>query len=301
MGAHDKDDLEDRLISISSAPRVTREAIESAIIAEHYFTAFEGRIGAIMEGSYESIGSDAGSDKDLNALKLLTFCVLVLNNGYTVHGISACASPENFNQEIGRTIARANAVTQIWPLMGYELRTRLHHQESMTSGDPLGEALTMLLASSFGNTKALRAEHARMILAELIPVNIESNEQIAQICHSANRSWCELNGDMSQPEWSELPQGLKNSLISGVAFVRANPDAGEAAQHEEWMRTRLADGWTYGPIKDPETKTHPCLVPFNELPETMQFKDRLFRTIVLACLRPDTTAKTTNHLSLVRN
>jgi len=58
-------------------------------------------------------------------LELLTFCVLVLRNGFTVTGESACASPENFDAEIGRKIARANAVNKIWPLMGYALKQKL--------------------------------------------------------------------------------------------------------------------------------------------------------------------------------
>ncbi|MGL6045418.1 MAG: Gp49 family protein, partial [Vogesella sp.] len=61
-------------------------------------------------------------------LSLLTFCVLQLHNGFTVTGESACASPENFDAEVGRKIARANAVQKIWPLMGYELRSRLSEQ-----------------------------------------------------------------------------------------------------------------------------------------------------------------------------
>ena len=59
------------------------------------------------------------------SLDLLTFCVLVLRNGFTVTGESACASPENFDSEIGRKVARQNAVQKIWPLMGYELKSRL--------------------------------------------------------------------------------------------------------------------------------------------------------------------------------
>ncbi len=57
---------------------------------------------------------------------MLTFCVLVLRNGFTVTGESACASPENFDAEIGRKIARENAVQKIWPLMGYALKQKLH-------------------------------------------------------------------------------------------------------------------------------------------------------------------------------
>ena len=59
-------------------------------------------------------------------LGLLTFCVLVLRNGFTVTGESACASPENFDAEIGRKIARENAINKVWALMGYELRSKLH-------------------------------------------------------------------------------------------------------------------------------------------------------------------------------
>ena len=59
------------------------------------------------------------------ALSLLTFCVLVLKNGFTVTGESACASPENFDAELGRKIARQKAVEKIWPLMGYALKERL--------------------------------------------------------------------------------------------------------------------------------------------------------------------------------
>ena len=95
-----------------TAPRITPADIEANIASEHYFTAAQGVIGNVDE------------DGDIpESLNLLTFCVLVLRNGFTVTGESACASPENFNAEIGRKIARQNAVAKIWPLMGYELRS----------------------------------------------------------------------------------------------------------------------------------------------------------------------------------
>jgi Phage protein (N4 Gp49/phage Sf6 gene 66) family len=99
-----------------TAPRVTPADIESNIDYTHYFTAREGCEGAGMGGGvyHESIG-------------LLTFCVLVLRNGFTVTGESACASPENFNAEIGRKIAYENAKQKIWPLMGYALKQQLHN------------------------------------------------------------------------------------------------------------------------------------------------------------------------------
>ena len=290
---------EEALTRHSKAPRVTMEAIEANILAEHYFTAYEGRMGSVVEGTYSSIGEGAGTLEDLDSLKLLTFCVLVLKNGYTVHGVSACASPANFNRDIGQSIARTNAVNQIWSLMGYELKTKLHNEELIQRSDPLGESLTMLLATSFGNPNALKPEQARMILEELIPTNIETNEDIAKICHEANRSWCELNGDFSQLPWSEAPGWARNSAIAGVAFHRANPDAGDDASHNAWMEHKLADGWVYGEEKDVEAKTHPCLVPFDELPHEQQFKDRLFRTIVHASLKSPIARTAGNHLRVV--
>ena len=101
-----------------TAPRVTPADIEANIVQETYFTAADGKLGAH--------GTEATDDAVRLALSRLTFCVLVLRNGFTVTGESACASPENFDAEIGRKIARQNAVQKIWPLMGYELKQRLH-------------------------------------------------------------------------------------------------------------------------------------------------------------------------------
>ncbi len=93
-----------------NAPRIRPADIEANIASEWFFTAADG---AKIGGSQP------------HPLDLLTFCVLVLRNGFTVTGESACASPENFDAEIGRRIARENAVAKIWPLMGYELRSKL--------------------------------------------------------------------------------------------------------------------------------------------------------------------------------
>lgn len=106
------------------APRVTPADIESAIKSEHYFTAADGVLGArFFEGAHRDEIAEQGP------LNLLTFCVLVLDNGFTVTGESACASPENFNAEIGQRIARRNAVDKIWPLLGFRLRDKLAAEE----------------------------------------------------------------------------------------------------------------------------------------------------------------------------
>jgi hypothetical protein len=99
-----------------TAPRVTPVDIKANIASEHYFTATEAMFGRTRGPEWQA------SPKELD---LLTFCVLVLRNGFTVTGESACASPENFDAEIGRKIARENAVQKIWPLMGYALKERL--------------------------------------------------------------------------------------------------------------------------------------------------------------------------------
>jgi hypothetical protein len=59
------------------------------------------------------------------------------------------------------------------------------------------------------------------------------------------------------------------------------PFGGAQATHESWLREKVADGWVYGPTKDPARKQHPCLVPFAELPREQQAKDYLFRAVVL--------------------
>ena len=147
-----------------TAPRVTPEDIEANIAGEYFFTA-EQAVGGVnssmvdrflswplpkdfapdagisfKESAWWPTGTNllhAGQAKEmlqhvvggapvLPALGLLTFYVLVLKNGFTVTGESACASPENFDAELGRKIARQNAVAKIWPLLGFSLKQKLH-------------------------------------------------------------------------------------------------------------------------------------------------------------------------------
>ncbi len=110
-----------------NAPRVTPADIEANIAAEIYSTGLD--CAAEAAGDARGVFNRIKTDVDLtvvnDSLRLLTFCVLVLRNGFTVTGESACASPENFDAEIGRKIARANAVQKMWPLMGYALKEKL--------------------------------------------------------------------------------------------------------------------------------------------------------------------------------
>ena len=107
-----------------TAPRVMPADLEDNIVTEVYFTAADGATGqnAIL---IETHGNDPDIQATHDSLKLVTFCVLRLKNGFTVVGESACASPENFDAELGRKIARENAKQKLWPLMGYELKSKL--------------------------------------------------------------------------------------------------------------------------------------------------------------------------------
>lgn len=103
---------------------------------------------------------------------------------------------------------------------------------------------------------------------------------IAVVCHEANRAWCVGNADDSQKLWVEAEEWQRDSAIKGVLFRLENPDAKEDAQHNAWMKDKVDTGWVYGTIKDAEAKTHPCIVPFDQLPEFQQKKDKLFCAIV---------------------
>lgn len=106
-------DEDKRAADVAVAPRVTLANITDSI-AEIYYINGE-----------KTVSSVPGNPTPAKALKLLTLCIMVLKNGYTIVGTSACASPENYNEELGNKIAYENCIRQIWPLMGFALRDRL--------------------------------------------------------------------------------------------------------------------------------------------------------------------------------
>lgn len=217
----DAGEIEDALEAKGlDAPRITPGHIEDVIMGEQYIRVPNST---------------------------MTMCFLTLANGTIVTGESACASPANFDADLGEQIARADAVQKIWPLEGYLLRQRL----------------------AFGQVEWI------------------ADSMIAKIAHEVNRVWCAYNGDTSQPPWEDAPDWQTDSAMNGVRFHRRNPGAPDSASHDNWMAEKIADGWVYGEVKDPAAKTHPCIVPFDQLPPEQQFKDRLFATIVRTCLSVD--------------
>lgn len=105
-------------------------------------------------------------------------------------------------------------------------------------------------------------------------------ELAARAAHEVNRAYCEGLGDLSQKPWAEAPEWQRHSCRCGVEGV-ANGNGPEQS-HESWTAQKISEGWVFGPIKDPEAKTHPCLVPYADLPPQQKLKDALFVAVVTA-------------------
>lgn len=107
-------------------------------------------------------------------------------------------------------------------------------------------------------------------------------DDIAKVCHEANRAYCETLGDKSQPSWENAPDWQKTSARNGVKFHLEHFGATQDMSHNNWLKEKEKEGWKYGPVKDPVKKEHPCFVPYNRLPVEQQAKDGLFARIVTA-------------------
>lgn len=180
----------------------------------------------------------------------LTICVLTLENGFTVTGESACVDPRNFNAEMGQKIAYDMAFNKIWSLEGYVMATNQNADKK--------------LAVTCNDEPAL----SRL-------------DSIARVCHEVNRAYCQAMGDDSQAAWNDAPAWQHESARMGVK-LHLSGDFGPEASHASWMKQKLDDGWEYGPVKNAETKTHPCIMPFDQLPKEQQAKDYIFRAVVHA-------------------
>ena len=106
----------------------------------------------------------------------------------------------------------------------------------------------------------------------------EEYYKIAKICHQVNKAYCESIGDTSQVDWEEAPNWQIQSAINGVKS-HLNDNITPEQSHEVWMKEKIDNGWIYGPEKDETLKTHPCIVPYNELPLEQRTKDYLFKAV----------------------
>lgn len=100
----------------------------------------------------------------------------------------------------------------------------------------------------------------------------------AMAAHEANRAYCRAIGDNSQPSWDDAPDWQRASATEGVeGALKGNTPA---ESHAGWLAHKEADGWKWGPTKDPEQKLHPCMVPYSELPPEQRQKDQIFVNVV---------------------
>lgn len=113
---------------------------------------------------------------------------------------------------------------------------------------------------------------------------------IARVAHEVNRAYCQALGDFTQPQWERAPTWQRESAMDGVRFHLAEPNATPEQIHNEWLKAKEKEGWKYGPVKNPETKEHPCFVPYEQLPLEQRAKDYLFKGVVDA-LRPGPAAR----------
>lgn len=110
-----------------------------------------------------------------------------------------------------------------------------------------------------------------------------TSEQIARVVHEANRAYCQTIGDDSQPAWMDAPDWQRSSAIDGVSGILSGRITRPEQSHESWLAEKARTGWKYGPVKNTETKEHPCFVAYAELPPEQQTKDAIFFAIVEAC------------------
>jgi hypothetical protein len=117
---------------------------------------------------------------------------------------------------------------------------------------------------------------------------MDRREILARACHAAWYAYTVLGLQENGEMWHDAPEWQKDSIRKAIDFwdnclsrsaqigtideliIRLSP-----LSHENWMKDKAADGWVYGEAKDSEKKTHPCMVPYNDLPETQQIKDEV--------------------------
>lgn len=103
---------------------------------------------------------------------------------------------------------------------------------------------------------------------------------LARICHEANRAFCYTQGDADHESWDNTPEDIKWSAMDGVNNLLSNPTMTPEDSHKNWIKFKESKGWTYGKEKSDIDKTHPCMVPYDQLPQFEKFKDTLFHAIV---------------------
>lgn len=107
-------------------------------------------------------------------------------------------------------------------------------------------------------------------------------ELAAKTAHTVNNEYRKALGEAVKPAWEECPEELRNSVRSGVSGILAGNSP--ETSHEGWLTFKAQHGWSYGEVEDPIKKTHPCFLPYDQLPPAQRLKDTIFHSVVRGVL-----------------
>lgn len=169
-------------------------------------------------------------------------------------------------------------------------RKVLHIQ---VAGEPSAQQLadvTRLFVEATENTdmKALATMANAQVYSFEVPLDDKPSLQvvgainlatIAKVARDVNCAYANSIGDNTVVPWDAETPANQMTLVTAIQN-RLRYGYTAEQQHEAWLNSKAADGWTYGPIKDVETKLHPAFVPYDQLPAEQKIKDHLFAAVV---------------------
>ncbi|MHB1000480.1 MAG: RyR domain-containing protein [Armatimonadota bacterium] len=144
---------------------------------------------------------------------------------------------------------------------------------------------TPSLMNAFWTQEISEEEYSKMKSKKEKAKPILIVDDIAKACHEANRAYCLQIGDDSQVAWEDAPEWQRQSCMSGVDLIIESPDTTPEMLHQNWLQYKVEGGWTFGDIKDEVAKTHPCLVPYAELPDAQKAKDAIFQSVARTLIK----------------
>jgi len=115
-----------------------------------------------------------------------------------------------------------------------------------------------------------------------MPLPPDRLDAIARTVHEALRVWAEVHGQHDIPGWDEAPDWMHASTRESVLHAIEHTAPSGRTQHEQWLAQKQQGGWRYGPVKDAGARTHPLMLPYDELPEWERKKDSLINALARA-------------------